>query len=155
MVINLYQNQVDKRKLNKPLNLLTSVDCDLLNPCTLLNPEVVLEIPDNIVKSVNYVYIPDFNRYYFIKSDGINILPGGLVQLSLEVDPLMSWRSYINSLRAYILRNEFEYSKWMNDDMLPTRVNRIKDSQVIGSLPTDQSGRCVVLTVSSGGGSNV
>ena len=50
------------------------------------------------------VYISDFGRYYFIKS--ITLLSGGRCAISCAVDVLYTYREYITTCKAMILRSE-------------------------------------------------
>lgn len=52
----------------------------------------------------NYVYIPKFNRYYFV--DNYTINNKNLVTASLSVDVLMTYKDYILSLTGFVDRNE-------------------------------------------------
>lgn len=52
----------------------------------------------------NYVYIPMFNRYYFVDSYTINNKQ--LVTVTLSVDVLMSYKDYILTLTGFVDRNE-------------------------------------------------
>ena len=50
----------------------------------------------------NYVHIPEFGRYYYIR--GRDIVRDDLTVLTLESDPLMSFAGQIDKLPAYVLR---------------------------------------------------
>ena len=69
---------------------------------------------NNYVLSANYVYIPDFNRYYFIND--ITSVRQNLWRLSLHVDVLMSYKKEIKNTKAFISRNEFIYNDKLVDD---------------------------------------
>ena len=71
------------------------------------------------ILSSNYVYIPDFNRYYFIND--ITSVRQNLWRLSLHVDVLMSYKNEINNTNAFISRNEFKYDLDIYDRELPTK----------------------------------
>lgn len=151
MNINLYTNYSDKKVLKKQVSLISSVgNVNLIEPTSLLHPTLELYLDDrSIISKCNYIYIDDFGRYYYIADNGIEFLLGGMIRLRVDIDPLMSWSNEISRLYCYIQRNEFKYSPYVNDDMLPTRCNRIKESKVIGNLQVDTSTHCVVLTTSA------
>lgn len=102
MQATLYVNSDDRRRLNKtpvsPLN----VDISFKEDTNILTPSFDLAYFDNFSK-YNYVYIPLFNRYYFIKLPIANL--GHLITFECEVDPLMSWKSYINELTGITSRS--------------------------------------------------
>ena len=84
---------------------------------------------NNYVLSANYVYIPDFNRYYFIND--ITSVRQNLWRLSLHVDVLMSYKKEINNIKAFVSRNEFDYDPDIYDRELPTKQDVSVDFETI------------------------
>ena len=72
--------------------------------------------------SANYVYIPDFNRYYYISD--ITSVRTKLWRLSLDVDVLMSHLAKIKNVNALVTRNEFTYDKLVKDDLVTYYYNK-------------------------------
>lgn len=64
---------------------------------------------------VNYVYIEEFKRYYFIKD--INVINSKLFILSCECDVLDSHKDELLELDAVIERNEFIYDDSLEDKL--------------------------------------
>lgn len=54
----------------------------------------------------NYAYIPDFGRYYYIRSR--DLTQKDLTVMLLESDPLMSFAAAIQGLPVYVTRTEQE-----------------------------------------------
>lgn len=81
----------------------------------------VIDIKSKNIIDGNYIYIEEFNRYYFVRS--IEIVRTGLYRMYCDVDVLMSFKTEIGNLKAVVKRNEFTY-----DDSLV-------DSEVIVSTP--------------------
>ena len=55
----------DNRKVSKNYTVnFSNVACDIYDSCDLYNPTLIVK--SNNVISSNYLYIPNFNRYYFI-----------------------------------------------------------------------------------------
>lgn len=81
----------------------------------------VIDIKSKNIIDGNYIYIEEFNRYYFVRS--IEIVRTGLYRMYCDVDVLMSFKTEIGNLRAVVKRNEFTY-----DDSLV-------DSEVVVSTP--------------------
>lgn len=143
MQIILYNSSADKIKLDKSndLSVILTLIGTLRNTCSILTPSVIIDLNDydNIIESnnidiidstpddiiynlqsrligANYVYIPDFNRYYYITD--ITSVKRNLWQISMRVDVLMSFKKYIGDTYAFITRNENRYSDMIKDDMV-------------------------------------
>lgn len=93
----------------------------LKSPCGILQP--VLELSTPIVKDYNYVYIPEFDRFYFITSVGYS---GGLWHVSCEVDVLASYRNIIFEQQEYVLRSASESNGDVVDGMYPVTTNIVE-----------------------------
>lgn len=139
MRLVLYRNSAEHNRVDKInyLSKVLEVSGFLRESTSIINPQILIEINysyggvvddnNNIVDNViyfnesnilkaNYVYIPDFNRYYFIND--ITSIRTGLWRMSLHCDVLMSYNRLIKDTKAYILRNEFTYDKMVKDEML-------------------------------------
>lgn len=82
----------------------------------------VIDIKSKNIIDGNYIYIEEFNRYYFVRS--IEIVRTGLYRMYCDVDVLMSFKTEIGNLKAVVKRNEFTYD------------NNLRDSEVVVSSPT-------------------
>lgn len=96
------------KKLNstaRPVNIsgVTYVG-NLKESTSILAPEIELQIAS--VPDVNYCYIPDFRRYYYVI--GITCEAANLWSLSLSVDMLASFKDDIAMLDCYILRSSYD-----------------------------------------------
>lgn len=92
MVVKFLLNKSEYNTINKDTELIVEKTITLKNDCDFINPYLILKLDDNLYLS-NYVYIPDFKRYYFIT--GIEILTKTLVGVSLHVDVLESFKDNI------------------------------------------------------------
>lgn len=80
----------------------------------ITSPVITIDVTaENPVPEFNYVYIPMFNRYYFVT--GYEVLRRNLWNIYLEVDVLMSYKTGIKSLRAIVDRNENTYNETIPD----------------------------------------
>lgn len=70
---------------------------------------------------VNYCYIPEFGRYYYI--DDHAKITGGQVEIVCAVDVLMSWKQYFLPLSAVIARQENKWNLYLNDEMFKAYQN--------------------------------
>lgn len=119
MVITLYRNNSDNRKLDKSLSKIKDVKCHLKYDTSVYNPIFIIAEKniDGVFSSVNYVLSNDFGRYYYI--DKIEMLTGHEVAVQCHCDVLMSFKNYIRNSKAMINRQEFNSTPYMVDDKIP------------------------------------
>lgn len=98
MEIKLYHNISDNRTIRKKLVNEFSLTGTLRDSCSLIEP--IINIENNDVVRFNYAYIPDFQRYYFIKK--VTSLRKGMWTVELEVDPLMSFKGDLLALQVVV-----------------------------------------------------
>jgi hypothetical protein len=105
MIVNLYSTGDNPKTVTKTLTAISSVTARLVHPCNILRPELILS-GDSSVNAINanYVYIPDFGRYYFIKDHTTDTAVR--IILSCDVDPLMSWAAGIRASKQLVTRSE-------------------------------------------------
>ena len=157
MDIILYKNSAPPNKVDKTSNLskknkienvrfLEDGALDILNPTVLIGG--VTEISD--YNTYNYMYIPKFNRYYFIESISTE---GGLIRVNGKVDVLYSHKSDILSSSQYILRQQTNNnSPYLDDNMLPLRSDHNYIATPFGDYVDDRTcGRVILATTGKGG----
>ena len=89
MELKIYNNNSNTNVLNKNITLVNTLDFSLKIDNSILQPVLILK---NYMGG-NYCYIEKFKRYYYITD--IKLLTGGLYQLQLEVDVLMTYKDII------------------------------------------------------------
>ena len=89
MELKIYNNNSNTNVLNKNITLVNTLNFSLKNDNSILQPVLILK---NYSKG-NYCYIEKFNRCYYITD--IKLLTGGLYQLQLDVDVLMTYKDVI------------------------------------------------------------
>lgn len=94
MRIIFYTNNSDSNELNKNINLITELNCNVnRDNLDILSPILFLSYFDIKELNINYCYIEELNRYYFINS--YTIEKNNLIKLQLETDVLMTFKNDI------------------------------------------------------------
>ena len=144
MTINLYSTNDDNKKVNKSLNIVATSSCNLLGDCSVYTPTVFIDnLGDGALKRINYAYIPEWGRYYYINN--VTAVTGGRIKVELKVDVLMSYKNAIYSTRAFVTRQEYEFNNDLVDDKYVIWSGRGYDYKNVGSF--DVSQRYYYMTV--------
>lgn len=143
MIIKLYKNVAEKNRVNKQTYLTPVYEfdgyfreyTDVLSPNILIDLSSTKKIVDDNLSHVtygkknkkiiygfytpglfkcNYAYIPELERYYFVKN--IVIMGLGLFKINLEIDVLYTYKNDIKNLGGIIARNEFDYNDYIYDN---------------------------------------
>ena len=113
MQITLYKTSDENNKIDKTLSSGFSMTGSLRNESNVIRPSILIEIENPT--NYNYMYIPEFGRYYFIKE--MTSVRTNLWRLDCEVDVLKSYANEIKTLTVIIDKNK-DYSKtnqYLND----------------------------------------
>ena len=111
MNVTLYKNTSEKAKVGKTLASASVHTGTLREGCEVVNPTIIVE-GDNL-SDFNYMYIPEFHRYYFIT--GITSIKKGLWQIDGHCDVLESYKEQIKTQKAVVERQEQKYNLYLND----------------------------------------
>lgn len=111
MKIILYKNQDENNVVSKRLEKIAEYDNafsrDFLE---IENPQIVI---DGSIDRVNYAYIPNLHRYYYVTDT--EHLRTGMSILKCHVDVLMSYADDIKSLTAIIDRSAGLWDAYLPD----------------------------------------
>lgn len=114
MNIEVYKNSTPKNRLYRKLTGHLTVAGHLIEPCDVLNP--IIKVAYNAYHvNINYAYIADFGRYYFIERYEIN---GDTVTLYLHVDVLYTYRDQILHSQCIAERSSSHYNVNLTDNMI-------------------------------------
>lgn len=119
MTIKFYQNSSEPIAVDKALLELIEVEGALRESSSIVDP--ILNVSDlyDYVGSINYAYIEEFDRYYFVKN--ITSVRENLWRMSLHVDVLYTYRDSIRNNSAIIERNQNYYDLLLNDGLFQTQ----------------------------------
>lgn len=106
----------------RPNNSTTKIELDnvqIKTPSSINQPLIQLAKGTDVT-GYNYVYLPSFNRYYFINDITYNI---GIWLVSCVVDVLASFREDILNSEQYILRSASDYNGNILDMLYGTEAS--------------------------------
>lgn len=111
----LYTTNNDKKVISKELTKVKQVEIHLLDDTELKTPYIeIANVDITTLKNVNYIYLPDFGRYYYITD--ITLLTGGNVAISTSIDVLMSHKDSILNIKGTVKRAENLKNGYIVDD---------------------------------------
>ena len=105
MNIKLYSTSSEVNVLNKLINYIDECSAVIKGNLSYENPVIVLQYKSSIQPEINYVYIPEYKRYYFIED--IIDLTGGRYEIHCNVDVLSSFNNDILKLSCVIDKQEY------------------------------------------------
>lgn len=151
MIVSFYSSYADPRELDKRQKFVTIVTVNA-TPYYPLNVETpVFEIVYvNGYQNINYCYVQDLNRYYFVSPPTLD--SGNRVILNCEVDPLMSFREQILNLDCVCIRNQYDFDPYILDEDIPSSVKATTKNYIINEntpfiIPSSSFINCYVLTL--------
>lgn len=113
----LYQNASSNERIDKSLtHLHTYSTLTLKEPTSIQSPTLRLSAGDTNLKKGNYGYIPKFDRFYYVTD--VRSVPGGLWEVDLKCDVLMSFRDDIIDNTVLFNHSEGNYNLYLNDGTL-------------------------------------
>ena len=115
--IQLFQYSGDPRIVSKTLGSPVSEHTFLLKEgCSIDRPVIQFSAAAAIMATLNYCYIADFGRYYWITDR--NSIVNGVVELTLESDPWMSFATQLRGVTATVDRqpNERKADAYIQDN---------------------------------------
>lgn len=160
MQVVLYNQMYENNVVDKRVSGGMILDVKLKENCSVQNP--VILIKSGNISSMNYMYIEEFKRYYFITD--IVCVRNEIWEVHGKVDVLNSFKNGIRQNKAIILRTEDErYSDKLFDDSLCQTTLRVdRHNKIINfpekafSLPSDEKTATtnipfVLVTIGTGG----
>lgn len=121
--VTFYSLQKRNNSTKRPATATPSVsyDCLVRNGTGIINPKIELDYGLTTNPSgYNYCYIPNFERYYFIREWTFD---AGLWIGSLSVDVLATYKDSIGGSNLYILRAADAYDGNVIDNLYPCKTN--------------------------------
>lgn len=108
----------------------------------MLHPTLIFS--QNVDQDFNYIYIPKYGRYYFLKE---RTFSQQRYIVSFDVDPLRSWKSDIKDLNVIANRSSSYYNVYQRDDSIPFENRNIVTTQ---NFNGGFAGQSLILAVNGG-----
>lgn len=145
--IKLYNCSADNRVVDKTNNLQLVFDernCVLKKGTSIMDITLEFIISDMAdVASVNYVFIPSLNTYYFVSD--IDFVAGNKCVLSCKTDVLMTYKNIIKGMYGHVVRSESHGNGWLNDSEYPISAkNKVISKNFPNALEDDS---IILITV--------
>jgi hypothetical protein len=135
----------EKNKLSKNFINTVAFSGTLKQESSVINPTIVMEVANPTL--FNYMYIPEFNRYYYI--DDVVSVRNGLWRISGKVDVLNSFKSYIRSCPIIISNTEdVDSENYMVGEIWKTLVKTKTD---VIDFPSGLNSTGEYILITSGG----
>lgn len=115
MTVKFYKMTSTANTINKKKTQIQQSDCQLYDETDILNPSLLMKYNQNLLSS-NYIFIEEFERFYFINN--IDIIDGNRMRLSCHVDVLETYWDRIKDTNQHIVRNSEKYNLYMRDDVI-------------------------------------
>ena len=117
MQLQLMRYTAERKRINKSafISNIFAINGNLLDDTDILNPVIMIEKTNNpLLTNYNYMFIPEFKRYYFIEFDNNY---AAMWTIKGEVDPLYSHISDILSNQCIIdkAQNVSDANLYLND----------------------------------------
>lgn len=103
MDVIFYKCSDDPRSLNKTYTDEKRKTCTVYAECSILNPSILLRYDAGLIHH-NYMYIPEWGRYYFVSS--MSVATGKQMIVTGSVDVLQTYKDEIKNCPATCIRNE-------------------------------------------------
>lgn len=111
--ITLMRNDSEINRLSKFTVALTTVTGTLKEQTSIIDPVIKIQADLSSLTNCNYMYIPEFNRYYFVND--IKAITGNIIEISGHVDVLSTYAAEIRNNTAITRRQENNWNLYLND----------------------------------------
>ena len=127
-----------------------TIEGSLLYNQSISNPKLIIK---GDIRPYNYCYIAEFGRFYYISDITVN--ESDIQTITLTVDVLQSFKSYIENCDGLVERQRTKTNKYFNDSMMWTQNNKnIVPLHFLGGDYTpslfDRTNNCYVITLAGG-----
>lgn len=119
--IQLMRNSSEETKVRKSVSTVKTLSGTLKETTSIIEPSITMEVNLSEIADCNYMYIPEFKRYYYITN--IISVSNDLVQINGHVDVLMSFSGQFLNNNAIISRQENKWNLYLDDSTFKAYSN--------------------------------
>lgn len=119
ITLTLYNNTSPINAMDKSLTQIASLTGNLREESNVVNPTILFQATS--ISNVNYAYIPELSRYYFVQE--IESVRTNLWRAHLHVDVLYTYRSQIRQNRALVYRQQNRFDLMLDDGIFRCKQN--------------------------------
>ena len=146
--VTLYYNADKNIVAQKNLTSVGSFEGDFRATADVLRPTLIIQA--EIPASANYVYIPDFHRYYYISTR--REITKDLTEFALYVDVRKSFYNSLLTNRGIVARNTNNYNMYLPDNRIPISARKaLSIKKFTGDGPFAVGAKSISMTVFGGG----
>ena len=143
MTITTYSNASEEHVLDKSLTKINeNVSVILKDDSNVVSPTLITS--QNISHNFNYIYISEFNRYYYVKNITYS---QQRFYIDCAVDVLMSFNADIKSLNVIANRSSSRFNVYQPDAQVAFLQKSIIATQ---KFPYGFNGQSLILAVNGG-----
>lgn len=137
MICDLIVCTDDNRVINKNVSnvLKSNVNCEVYGSCSIYQPSLLLKYMQPS-RQCNYVYVPEWDRYYWVVN--YQLQSGDRMVLNLRCDVLMSFKPYIEKINCYIDKRNSKTGNATNM-YLPDGNIPVSSDTFIGNIPFSEN----------------
>lgn len=117
MNITLYKMKKDRLIINKDIENNTTalpLTAYARGEFDIENPVITIDSDNASITQYNYVYIEEYNRYYFVTRR--KCVRTGVYEFSCEEDYLTSWKNTIYKWTVELERGQYDYNLYFKDE---------------------------------------
>lgn len=122
MLAIFYKNYNDKIHAKPNLEEIGRCDINFLEDVNIMSPTFTTQNL-NFIYNANYVYIQEFNKYYYIDEPSTK-LSGNRLSIKAIEDTIYSFYNEIMNTSQNITRQENEYNLYLNDNKMQVLSNK-------------------------------
>lgn len=104
LTITLYNCGSDPRVINKTMHTVYTTTATPFGDVSIMSPTLRLRQSGFELSGLNYLYIAQWARYYFI--DDIRLISGDLLEITCHIDVLMTYATAILDSEGICIANE-------------------------------------------------
>lgn len=119
ITIQTMTNLSDKNVVDKNLTLLSDMTGVLKDSTSIMNP--IIRIQGTLPTNCNYLYIPDFSRYYYVTD--VRSIHDDIYEVSAHVDVLKTYASQIRGCSGIIARQQAAWNMYIDDGVFTLYQN--------------------------------